>query len=131
MTDIIADMITRIRNGQQRKLVSIEMPCSKFRKSILDVIQKEGYISSYKEMEVRKGISKLSVSLKYLNNGRPVIQEIKKVSKPGKRIYTTGADLKGCYNDLGVVILSTSKGIMSDHDAKQSKVGGEIICKVF
>jgi small subunit ribosomal protein S8 len=131
MTDTIADMLTRIRNGQQRKLISINVPYSKFREQVLSVIRNEGYIKSYKKVPVAKNIDSFVVDLKYLRDGRPVIQEIKKVSKPGRRIYTPISDLGACYNNLGVVILSTSKGVLSDVQARKEKVGGEIICQIF
>lgn len=131
MSDLIADMLTRIRNGQSRKLMSISMPHSKFKEQVLRVMHSEGYIESYEKQSVAQGINSLVVNLKYLRDGTPVIQEMKKISKPGKRIYTAISDLKGHYNNLGVVILSTSKGVMSDAEAKQQRVGGEIICQIF
>lgn len=131
MTDTIADMLTRIRNAQQRKLISTNIPYSKFKEQILSVIRNEGYIKSYKKESVAKNIDSLVVDLKYLRDGRPVIQEIKKVSKPGKRMYTTMSDLPACYNNLGVVILSTPKGVLSDTQARKENVGGEIICQIF
>ncbi len=131
MANITADMLTRIRNGQQRKLISIEIPYSKFKESILKVIQKEGYIKSYTKKELPHNKSSLIVDLKYLRDGSPVIQEIRGVSKSGRRIYAAVADLVSCYNNLGVVILSTSKGVMSDSEARKANAGGEIICEIF
>ncbi len=131
MTDIIADMLTRIRNGQMRKLVSVKAPHSRFREQVLKVLCDEGYISSYKKVNVRKNIDEIVIDLKYSRDGAPVIQEIKKVSKPGRRLYTAIEDLVGFYNDLGVTILSTSRGVVSDRTARKEKVGGEIICQVF
>lgn len=131
MTDIIADMLTRIRNGQMRKLVSIKSPHSRFREQVLKILLDEGYIGSYKKVNVRKNIDEIVIDLKYSRDGTPVIQEIKKVSRPGRRLYTAIEDLVGFYNDLGVTILSTSKGVISDRTARKEKVGGEIICQVF
>jgi small subunit ribosomal protein S8 len=131
MTDIIADMLTRIRNGQMRKLVSVKAPHSRFREQVLKVLCDEGYIASYNKVNVRKNIDEIVIDLKYSRDGAPVIQEIKKVSKPGRRLYTAIEDLVGFYNDLGVTILSTSRGVISDRTARKEKVGGEIICQVF
>jgi small subunit ribosomal protein S8 len=130
MTDSIADMLTRIRNAQKSKLISISMPCSKIKCAILDVLQKEGYIKKY--LVIKNGnISYIEVDLKYSVNGNSAIREINRVSKPGKRIYSPIDKLKGYYNNMGIYILSTSKGVLSDRDAHSQKIGGEIICKVF
>ena len=128
--DPIGDMITRIRNAQMRSLSSVKIPGSKFRASILDVLKKEGYISDYKFLTDVKDKNSLTVSLKY-DNGNPVIKEIKRVSKPGRRIYAKADSIPIIQNGLGVAIVSTSKGIMSDDDAKNKNIGGEIICRVF
>ena len=128
--DPIGDMITRIRNAQMRSLSSVKIPGSKFRASILDVLKKEGYISDYKFLTDVKDKNSLTVSLKY-HNGNPVIKEIKRVSKPGRRIYAKADSIPIIQNGLGVAIVSTSKGIMSDNDAKNKNIGGEIICRVF
>jgi len=128
--DPIGDMITRIRNAQMRSLSSVKIPGSKFRASILDVLKKEGYISDYKFLTDVKDKNSLTVSLKY-DNGNPVIKEIKRVSKPGRRIYAKADSIPIIQNGLGVAIVSTSKGIMSDNDAKNKNIGGEIICRVF
>ena len=128
--DPIGDMITRIRNAQMRSLSSVKIPGSKFRASILDVLKKEGYISDYKFLTDAKDKNSLSVSLKY-DNGNPVIKEIKRVSKPGRRIYAKADSIPIIQNGLGLAIVSTSKGIMSDDDAKNKNIGGEIICRVF
>ena len=128
--DPIGDMITRIRNAQMRSLSSVKIPGSKFRASILDVLKKEGYISDYKFLTDVKDKNSLTVSLKY-DNGNPVIKEIKRVSKPGRRIYAKADSIPLIQNGLGVAIVSTSKGIMSDNDAKNKNIGGEIICRVF
>ena len=129
-TDPIADMITRIRNAQLRKLNKVSIPNSKFRAKILDVLKEEGYISDYKFLTDKKNKGSLLVDLKY-SNGLPVIKEISRVSKPGRRIYTRAESLPKIKNGLGIVIVSTSMGIMSDNDARLKNIGGEIICRVF
>ena len=128
--DPIGDMITRIRNAQMRLLSSVKIPSSKFRVKILDVLKKEGYISDYKVLSDLNNKGSLSVDLKY-NNGSPVIKEIKRVSKPGRRIYARANSIPKIQNGLGLAIVSTSKGIMTDDEAISQKVGGEIICRVF
>tara|TARA_Y100000590_G_C15715927_1_gene1011889 strand:+ start:355 stop:753 length:399 start_codon:yes stop_codon:yes gene_type:complete len=129
-TDPIADMITRIRNGQLRTLSTVTIPSSKFRARILDVLKDEGYISDYKFESDKKNKGTLIVNLKY-NNGLPVIKEITRVSKPGRRIYTKADSIPKIQSGLGIAIVSTSMGIMSDNDARSKNIGGEIICKVF
>jgi len=128
--DPIGDMLTRIRNGQMRMLNNIKIPSSKFRVKILDVLKKEGYISNYKIVNDTDKKVSLSVDLKY-DNGLPVIKEINRISKPGRRIYAKADSIPKIQNGLGMAIVSTSKGIMSDDEARIKKVGGEIICKVF
>ena len=128
--DPIGDMLTRIRNAQMRSLSSVIIPSSKFRARILDILKKEGYIAGYKFLSDSKEKNNLSVDLKY-ENGSPVIKEIKRISKPGRRIYARADSIPRIQNGLGLAIVSTSKGIMSDYEAKNNKVGGEIICKVF
>jgi len=129
-TDPIADMITRIRNAQMRTLSSVTIPNSKFRARILDVLKGEGYISDYKLLSNKKNVGSLVVDLKY-NNGIPVIKEIKRVSKPGRRIYTKANSIPKIQSGLGMAIVSTSMGIMSDNSARLKNIGGEIICRVF
>ena len=129
-TDPIADMITRIRNAHLRTLNKVSIPNSRLRARILDVLKEEGYISDYKISSGDKNDKFLSVDLKY-NNGVPVIKEISRVSKPGRRIYTKADSIPKIQNGLGIAIVSTSKGIMTDNDARIKKIGGEIICKVF
>ena len=128
--DPIGDMITRIRNAQLRTLFNVKIPGSKFRAKILEVLKQEGYISNYKLLPDSKNKNSLVVDLKYYN-GLPVIKEIKRVSKPGRRIYAKAASITKIQNGLGLAIISTSKGIMSDNDARIKNVGGEIICSVF
>ena len=128
--DPIGDMITRIRNAQMRLLNNVKIPGSKFRAKILDVLKQEGYISDYKFLSDSDNKGSLSVNLKYYN-GLPVIKEIKRVSKPGRRIYARASSIPRIQNGLGLAIVSTSKGIMTDNDARNKNVGGEIICRVF
>jgi len=128
--DPIGDMITRIRNAQMRALNNVSIPSSKFRAKILDILKQEGYISNYKFLSDSNNKGTLVVDLKY-NNGLPVIKEIKRVSKPGRRIYAKADSIAKIQNGLGLAIVSTSQGIMTDNDARIKKVGGEIICRVF
>ncbi len=128
--DPISDMITRIRNAQMRALNTVTIPSSKFRASILDVLKKEGYISNYKFLSDTKNKKSLFVDLKY-NDGLPVIKEIKRISKPGRRIYARATSIPKIQNGLGLAIVSTSKGIMSDSEARNQNIGGEILCRVF
>ena len=129
-TDPIGDMITRIRNAQMRLLNKVQIPSSKFRVKILEVLKQEGYISDYKILSDTKNKNTISVDLKY-NNGLPVIKEIKRISKPGRRIYAKATSIPKIQNGLGLAIVSTSKGIMTDNDARNQNIGGEIICRVF
>ena len=129
LADPISDMITRIRNAQLRTLYNVKIPSSKFRAKILEVLKQEGYISNYKLLSDSKNKNFLIVDLKY-QNGLPVIKEIKRVSKPGRRIYARADSIPKIKNGLGVAIVSTSIGIMSDNDARIKNVGGEIICRV-
>ena len=130
LADPIGDMITRIRNAQLRTLYNVKVPSSKYRAKILDVLKQEGYISNYKLLPDSKNKSSLVVDLKYYN-GLPVIKEIKRVSRPGRRVYARADSIPKIQNGLGLAIVSTSMGIMSDNDARMKKVGGEIICRVF
>jgi len=128
--DPISDMITRIRNAQMRLLNNVKIPNSKFRTKILEVLKQEGYISDYKYLSSSNNKGNLSVDLKYYN-GLPVIKEIKIVSKPGRRVYAKANSIPKIQNGLGLSIISTSKGIMTDNDARSQNIGGEIICRVF
>ena len=130
LADPISDMITRIRNAQLRELYHVKIPNSKFREKILEVLKQEGYIINYKYLSDSKNKNSLIVDLKYYN-GSPVIKEIKRVSKPGRRIYAKATSISKIQNGLGLAIISTSKGVMSDNDARVKNVGGEIICRVF
>ena len=127
--DPIGDMLTRIRNGQMRSLNKIQIPYSNFRQKILEVLKKEGYIINFK-IESSEKIKTISVDLKYYE-GQPVIKEIKRVSKPGRRVYSSADSIPRVLNGLGVAILSTSKGVMSDAEAVKNNIGGEIICRIF
>jgi len=130
LADPIGDMITRIRNAQLRTLYNVKVPSSKYRAKILEVLKQEGFISNYKLLPDSKNKSSLVVDLKYYN-GLPVIKEIKRVSRPGRRVYARADSIPKILNGLGLAIVSTSMGIMSDSDARMKKVGGEIICRVF
>jgi small subunit ribosomal protein S8 len=130
LVDPIGDMLTRIRNGQMRSLNKINIPFSNFRLKILEVLKKEGYIIDFNIDDDKQKIKFLSVDLKYYE-GQPVIKEIKRVSKPGRRVYSRATSIPKVLNGLGLAILSTSKGVMSDTDAIKNNLGGEIICKVF
>ena len=127
--DPVGDMITRIRNAQMRLLSNVIIPSSNFRGKILDVLKQEGYILDYKKVSDDKNISSFSVNLKY-SNGSPVIREIKRISKPGRRIYAKATSMPKIQNGLGLAIISTSKGIMTDKKAREENCGGEIICHV-
>lgn len=130
MTDSIADMLTRIRNGQKSRMMKVSLPGSKKKTAILDVLKAEGYIAGY-EVSNNGNISEIEISLKYSIGGKPAICEISRVSKPGKRVYSAIGKLKGYYNNMGIYILSTSKGVLSDREAHSQNIGGEVICKVF
>jgi small subunit ribosomal protein S8 len=130
LMDPIGDMFTRIRNGQLRKLPNVEMPSSNFRLKILEVLKSEGFIVSYHIEKKDNNKVSLIVDLKYYE-GTPVIREIKRVSKPGRRVYSRATSIPRIQNGLGLAIISTNKGIMSDIDARKNNVGGEIICRVF
>ena len=127
--DPIGDMITRIRNAQMRLLTKVKIPNSKFRAKILEVLKQEGYIADFKLLP-NENKNSLSVDLKY-NDGSPVIKEIKRISKPGRRIYAKATSIPKIQNGLGLAIVATSKGIMTDTDARTKNIGGEIICRVF
>ena len=123
-------MFTRIRNGQMRFLNTIDLPASNFRLKILEVLKQEGYITNYVLEKNEKNKKNLKVDLKYYE-GHPVIKEIKRVSKPGRRVYSKADSIPKIQNGLGLAILSTPKGVMSDIEARKNNLGGEIICKVF
>jgi small subunit ribosomal protein S8 len=128
MSDPIADMLTRIRNGQMTEKVSVRMPASKLKKAIAQVLKDEGYIEGFMVRE-NAGLPEMEVALKYYS-GRPVIEKIERISKPGLRIYKGRDDLPRVMNGLGVAIVSTSQGVMTDRKARSLGVGGEILCVV-
>lgn len=130
MTDPLGDMLTRIRNAQLRKKSKVLTPASKLRGNLLDVLKSEGYIRGYSKVEFDGGKSEFEIELKYFD-GQPVIREISRVSKPGRRVYTSVQNIPRVANGLGVTILSTPKGVMADHSAREANVGGEVLCKVF
>ncbi len=128
-TDPISDMLTRIRNAHMRSKNKVAVPTSKLRERVLEVLQKEGYIRGFAVIE-KDGKSEIEVELKYFD-GAPVIKEIHRVSKPGRRVYASVETLPSVFNGLGISILSTPKGVMSDQEARAQNVGGEVLCTVF
>jgi small subunit ribosomal protein S8 len=128
LSDPLGDMLTRIRNGQSAHKAAVSTPASKLRVSVLEVLRREGYIRGFRHEDIGHG--ELSIELKY-HNGEPVIRELRRVSKPGRRIYSPVKDLPRVYNGLGIAILSTPQGVMSDAEARAAHVGGEILCTVF
>ena len=129
VTDPLGDMLTRIRNAQLRKRPKVSTPASKLRANVLDVLADEGYIRGYATVD-QAGKSEFEIELKYYN-GEPVIKEISRVSKPGRRVYSSATSIPVVANGLGVCILSTPKGVMSDNRAREANVGGEVLCNVF
>ena len=130
LSDPIGDLLTRIRNGQMARHGAIKAPNSKKRRAVLDVLQKEGFIRGYSESELRAGVSELRIELKYFD-GEPVIREIKRISRPGLRNYTSLKDMPRVRNGLGISIVSTSQGVMTDSDARDRNIGGEVMAQVF
>jgi small subunit ribosomal protein S8 len=130
MTDPLGDLLTRIRNGQRANKSTVVSPASSLRANVLEVLKREGYIRGYSRSELRPGIAQLSIELKY-HEGQPVIREISRVSTPGRRVYSKIADLRRVANGLGITILSTPRGVMSDTEARTQNVGGEVLCEVF
>jgi len=130
MTDPLADMLTRIRNALMRNKSNVVTPASKLRQRVLDVLESEGYIRGYARVEQDGEFPVFEIELKY-HEGTPVIKRLERISKPGRRVYSSVDDLPRVFNGLGVSILSTSKGVMSDVNAREENVGGEILCQVF
>jgi small subunit ribosomal protein S8 len=130
MSDTLGDMLTRIRNGQTTNKKVVDAPASRFRKNVLEVLKREGFIRNFEEKEIKKGINFFEIELKYYN-GKPVITEIKRVSKPGRRVYSSIKNLQKTYNGLGISILSTPRGVMSDNEAREANVGGEVLCTIY
>ncbi|MEM7443167.1 MAG: 30S ribosomal protein S8 [Pseudomonadota bacterium] len=130
LSDPVGDLLTRIRNGQRAGKSVVESPASNLRANVLEVLKREGYIRGYSKGEVRTGIANLQIELKY-HDGQPVIRRIDRVSTPGRRVYSKIKDLPTYYNGLGIRILSTPRGVMSDVEARAANVGGEVLCEVF
>lgn len=130
LSDPLGDMITRIRNGLQAGNVIVSVPYSRLRKSIVDLLIKEGYLNGVAEKEIAKNIKVMEINLKYFD-GEPGIREIHRVSKPGRRIYSAKSNIPKVFNGLGVAILSTSRGVMTDHQARAENIGGEVLFTVF
>jgi small subunit ribosomal protein S8 len=132
MSDPLGDMLTRIRNGQQARKSVVSTPGSRMRSNVLEVLKREGYIRGYSKLDSEQMVnaSELSIELKYYE-GEPVIREIKRVSKPGRRVYSKINDLPRVFNGLGISIISTPQGVMSDNEARAANVGGEVLCQVF
>jgi len=130
MTDPLGDMLTRIRNGLMRNKSKVSSPASKLRANVCEVLKSEGYIRDYATVQFEDGKSEIEIELKYFE-GDPVIREIKRVSRPGLRVYSSVKSIPHVANGLGINILSTPKGVMADHQARSENVGGEILCRVF
>jgi len=130
LNDPIGDLIARITNAQMRKKSKVSTPGSRLRVSVLDVLKSEGFIRGFSAEELRPGVAQLKIELKY-NEGEPVIKEITRISKPGRRVYSKIKELPRVYAGLGISILSTPRGVMSDAEARAANVGGEVLCRVF
>src|SRR5262245_44305277 len=130
LSDPLGDMLTRIRNGQRANKGAVLTPASRLRRNVLDVLRREGYIRGYETVEHNDGKSEISIELKY-HNGEPVIRELRRVSTPGRRVYAGVKELPSVYNGLGIAIVSTPRGVVSDAEARELRVGGEILCTVF
>jgi small subunit ribosomal protein S8 len=130
MTDPIADMLTRIRNAVRIERSNVEMPFSKVKSGVAEVLKREGYIWGWRELDADP-VSKLQLDLKYGPNGERVIRHIRRVSKPGRRVYRAAVELKPVLNGLGISVVSTSRGVISDREARQRKLGGEVLCEVW
>ena len=130
LSDPVGDMLTRIRNGLHRRKPSVSTPASKLRQRVLDVLESEGYIRGYSRTDHDNGKAELEIELKYDEQG-PVIREINRVSTPGRRVYVGVRAIPNVANGLGISVLSTPKGVMADHTAREQNVGGEVLCQVF
>jgi small subunit ribosomal protein S8 len=130
VSDPIGDLLARIRNGQMRGAAKVKSPFSRQRVRVLDVLQAEGFIRGYAEVEFKGGMKELEIELKY-HEGRPVIRELKRISTPGRRVYASVRDLRPHRSGLGLSIVSTPQGVMTDTSAREKNVGGEVICRVF
>jgi small subunit ribosomal protein S8 len=130
MTDPIADLLVRIQNGARRRHAAVEIPCSKLKQELLRVLQAEGFIGGY-EQDVVDGRPTLKVQLRYVGDGESVITGMRRVSKPGKRVYVGRRDVKQVMSGMGMAILSTSKGLMTDQESRRASLGGEVLCQVW
>ena len=130
MSDPLGDLLTRIRNGLMAEKNAIKAPASRLHRNVLDVLKREGYIRNYEQYDVRKGFAEIRVELKY-TEGYPAIQEISRISTPGRRVYSGIRDLPRAYNGLGITVLSTPRGVLSDAEARSVNVGGEVLARVF
>ena len=130
LSDPLGDMLARIKNGQLRKKESVVMPASRFRGNVLDVLHREGYIRGFKKVEIENNKNEFEIELKYID-GEPVIKNISRVSTPGRRVYSKIKDLQRNFDGLGISILSTPRGVLSDNEARNANVGGEALCQVF
>lgn len=130
MTDPLGDMLTRIRNGQQARKDSVMTPASNLRARVLEVLEREGYIRGFEKADLDNGKAEIRIELKY-HEGVPVIREIQRVSKPGRRVYSGARELPRVRNGLGISIVSTPRGVLSDAEARNANVGGEVLCTVF
>jgi len=130
VNDPLGDMLTRIRNALGRRKTTVSTPASRLRTRVLDVMKAEGYIRDYTQVDYDNGKSELEIQLKYYE-GAPVIREIARISKPGRRVYVSVKSIPQVANGLGIAILSTPKGVMADHEAREKNVGGELLCQIF
>ena len=130
INDPLGDLLTRIRNGQTARLTAVSSPASKHRINVLEVLKREGFIRDYSVTKKENGASELNVELKY-SEGQPVIREIARISRPGRRVYSKITEIPRFYNGLGISILSTPRGVLSDKEAREANVGGELLCRVF
>ena len=128
--DPLGDMLARIRNAQRAHQSSVDTPFSRLRENVLSVLKREGYINDYKSTTLRRGVTEIHIDLKYVD-GQSVIREIERVSKPGRRVYSKISVLQKVYNGLGISVLSTPLGVLSDHEARHANVGGEVLCRIF
>lgn len=130
MSDPIGDMLTRIRNGQKAQMKKITCPASSMRANVLKVLKDAGFIREYREQMAETGHKELLIELKY-ESGQPVIRELRRISKPGRRVYSAAQEIPRFYNGLGMTVLSTPQGVMDDQQAREQNVGGEVLCQVF
>lgn len=130
MSDPLGDMLTRIRNGQKAQMKKITCPASSMRANVLKVLKDAGFIRDYREQAAATGHKELVIELKY-ESGQPVIRELRRISKPGRRVYSAAKEMPRFYNGLGLTVVSTPQGVMDDQQAREQNVGGEVLCQVF